>query len=234
MSGEFSSVFWYTLRVAAAQEDCAVRLRIWIPIVLASAAALFACEDDSTGPQHPAAPDSSRFAVIQTTMGDITIELFPEEAPITVQNFRRYAAEHFYDGLIFHRVIDNFIDQGGGFTAAMVLRQPTHDPIPSEAGNGLSNDKYTVGMVRTSVVNSATSQFFINLKDNLFLNHKDDTPQGFGYAVFGKVVKGMDVVDAIAVVPTGTVNGYNDVPLTPVVMTRVIVRPALFEVQWPQ
>jgi peptidyl-prolyl cis-trans isomerase B (cyclophilin B) len=198
-----------------------MRLRIGIPVLLVVLAALFACDDESTtGPNSPPAPDSSQYAVIQTTMGDITIELFPDKAPLTVANFRRYAADHFYDGLIFHRVIDNFVDQGGGFTADMVQRQPTHDPIPCEAGNGLSNDRYTVGMARTSVVNSATSQFFINLKDNTFLNHKDDTPQGFGYAVFGKVVKGMDVVDAIATVPTGSMNGYNDVPLTPIVMTH--------------
>jgi len=211
-----------------------MRARVFIPVVIATLAALFACEDDSTTMRTSGAPDSSRFAVIQTTMGDITIELFPEKAPVSVQNFRRYAAEHFYDGLIFHRVIGNFIDQGGGFTADMILRPPTHDPIPCEAGNGLSNDRYTVGMARTSVVNSATSQFFINLKDNTFLNHKDDTPQGFGYAVFARVVKGMNVVDAIATVPTGQMNGYNDVPLTPIVMTHVIVQPPIFEVPWPQ
>jgi cyclophilin family peptidyl-prolyl cis-trans isomerase len=211
-----------------------MRARVFIPVVLATVAALFACDDESTTKRTSGAPDSSGFAVIQTTMGDITIELFPEKAPISVENFRRYAAEHFYDGLIFHRVIGNFIDQGGGFTPDMVQRLPTHDPIPCEAGNGLSNDRYTVGMVRTSVVNSATSQFFINTKDNPFLNHKDETPQGFGYAVFGKVVKGQDVVDAINAVPTGNVNGYNDVPLTPIVMTRVIVRPPVFEVPWPQ
>jgi cyclophilin family peptidyl-prolyl cis-trans isomerase len=210
-----------------------MRARVFVPVVLATLAALFACDDESTAPHHAGAPDSS-YVVIQTTMGDITIELFPEKAPISVQNFRRYAAEHFYDGLIFHRVIDNFIDQGGGFTADMVPRPPTHGPIQCEAGNGLSNDRYTVGMVRTSVVNSATSQFYINTNDNTFLNHKDDTPQGFGYAVFGKVVKGQEVVDAINAVPTGTVDGHNDVPLTPIVMTRVVVHPPVFEVPWPQ
>jgi cyclophilin family peptidyl-prolyl cis-trans isomerase len=211
-----------------------MRARVFIPVVLATVAALFACDDDSTTLRTSGAPDSSAYAVIQTTMGDITIELFADKAPITVQNFRRYAGEHFYDGLIIHRVILNFMDQGGGFTADMVPRQPTHEPIENEAGNGLTNDKYTVGMARTSVVNSATSQFFINAKDNPFLNHKDDTPQGFGYAVFGRVVKGQAVVDAINAVPTGTVNGFNDVPLTPIVMTRVIVSPPLFELPWLQ
>jgi len=204
-----------------------MRARTFLPILVVVIAALFACDDESTGPHGPAAPDSSRFAVIQTTMGDIKIELYPEAAPITVENFRRYAAEHFYDGLIFHRVIANFMNQGGGFTQGMIPRQPTHPPIENEAGNGLSNDKYTIAMARTSVVNSATSQFFINTKDNAFLNHKDDTPQGFGYAVFGKVVEGMDVVDAINAVPTGFVNGMNDVPVTTILIRSVHAWPAI-------
>jgi cyclophilin family peptidyl-prolyl cis-trans isomerase len=208
----------------------AVRVRTAISLLLVALAALLACDDESTtGPHSPAAPDSSQYAVIQTTMGDITIELNPEKAPLTVANFRLYAAEHFYDGLIVHRVIANFMDQAGAYREGMVFIAPTHDPIVNEAGNGLTNDKYTVAMARTSVVNSATSQFFINAKDNAFLNHKDDTPQGYGYAVFGRVVKGMDVVDAINAVPTGVVNGVYDVPLTPVVMTRVVVHRALFE-----
>jgi cyclophilin family peptidyl-prolyl cis-trans isomerase len=148
---------------------------------------------------------------------------------ITVANFRRYAREHFFDGLTFHRVIENFMIQGGQYEPGMVLRAPTHDPIVCEAGNGLPNDKYAVGMARTYIVNSATSSFFINLKDNAFLNHKDETPQGFGYAVFGHVVKGTEVVDAIGALPTGTRNGFNDVPLTPVVINHVILHRALFE-----
>jgi peptidyl-prolyl cis-trans isomerase B (cyclophilin B) len=202
-----------------------MRIRTVIPILFAVVAALFACDEDSTGPHGPAAPDSSRFAVIQTTMGDITIELNAEKAPLTVANFRRYAAEHFYDGLIFHRVIPNFMNQGGGFSPGMVLKAPTHDPILNEADNGLTNDKYTIAMVRSSVVNSATSQFFINTKDNAFLNHVDDTPQGFGYAVFGRVVEGMDVVDAINAVPTGRLNGFNDVPLTTILIRSVYLYP---------
>ncbi|HKW15030.1 MAG TPA: peptidylprolyl isomerase [Candidatus Krumholzibacteria bacterium] len=198
-----------------------MRTRIVIPILFAVVAALFACEEDSTGPHHPAAPDTSRFFLIQTSMGDITLELYPDKAPVTVENFRRYAREYFYDGLIFHRVIQNFMNQGGGFTPTMSPRNPTHPPIQNEAGNGLSNVKYTIAMARTSVVNSATSQFFINAKDNLFLDHHDETPQGFGYAVFGKVVEGMAVVDSINVVPTGSVNGYNDVPKTTILIQSV-------------
>ena len=198
-----------------------MRVRTFLPILVAVLAALFACDDESTGPHGPAVPDSSRFFVIQTTMGDITVELYPDKAPITVQNFRRYASERFYDGLIFHRVIANFMNQGGGFTPNMIQRQPTHAPIENEAGNGLSNDKYTIAMARTSVVNSATSQFFINTHDNAFLNHHDETPQGFGYAVFGKVIEGMAVVDSINTVPTGAVNGYNDVPQTTILIQSV-------------
>jgi cyclophilin family peptidyl-prolyl cis-trans isomerase len=207
-----------------------VRIRTAVSFLLVALAALFACDDESfTGPHDPAAPDSSQYAVIQTTMGDITIELFPHEAPLTVVNFHRYASEHFYDGLIFHRVIQNFVIQAGTYEASLAPREPTHAPISNEAGNGLSNLRGMVGMVWTSDPQSATSQFFINQRDNFFLDHRNDTVQGFGYAVFGRVVKGMNVVDAIAAVPTGPLNGFDDVPLTPVVMTRVIVHRGLFE-----
>jgi len=198
-----------------------MRVRTFLSILVAVVAALFACDDESTGPHGPAAPDSSRFYVIQTTMGDIKVELYPDKAPVTVENFRRYAREHFYDGLIFHRVINNFMNQGGGFTPAMIQRQPTHPPIQNEAGNGLSNTRYTIAMARTSVVNSATSQFFINAKDNTFLDHHDETQQGFGYAVFGKVIEGTAVVDSINVVPTGPLNGFNDVPKTTILIESV-------------
>jgi len=150
--------------------------------------------------------------VLETSKGNIEVELNEAKAPVTVKNFLDYVDSHFYDGLIFHRVIDNFMIQGGGFTADMSQKEGKA-PIENEAGNGLTNDKYTIAMARTSVVNSATAQFFINTKDNTFLNHKDNTPQGFGYAVFGKVVKGMDVVDAIGKTKTGLKNGMNDVPL---------------------
>ena len=150
--------------------------------------------------------------VLETSKGNIEIELNPDKAPITVSNFLWYVDNKFFDGLIFHRVIAGFMIQGGGFTPEM--SQKSGKPaIENEAGNGLTNDKYTVAMARTNVVNSATSQFFINVADNAFLNHKNETPQGFGYCVFGKVVKGMDVVDAIGKVKTGTKNGMNDVPV---------------------
>ena len=157
--------------------------------------------------------------VLETSKGNIEVELNEAKAPISVKNFLDYVDSHFYDGLIFHRVIDNFMIQGGGFTPDMAQKNGKA-PIENEAGNGLTNDKYTIAMARTSVVNSATSQFFINTKDNAFLNHKDKTPQGFGYAVFGKVVKGQDVVDAIGKVPTGTKNGFNDVPTETVTIVK--------------
>jgi cyclophilin family peptidyl-prolyl cis-trans isomerase len=204
-----------------------MRLRTAIFVLLVALAGLFACDDESTGPHHPAAPDSSRFVFLQTTSGNITVELYPDKAPLTVANFRRYTTEHFYDRLIFHRVIANFMIQGGGFYANMTAKAATHPPIANEAGNGLSNVRGTISMARTIVVNSATSQFFINTKDNTFLDHHDDTPQGFGYAVFGRVVDGMDVVDAIDTLQTGTRNGFNDVPVTTVTIYRALLQRTL-------
>ena len=158
--------------------------------------------------------------VMETSEGAITIELWAKKAPETVKNFLRYADEKFYDGTIFHRVIDNFMIQGGGFTADMKQKDP-HDPIKNEAAAELKNDRGTIAMARTRQVNSANSQFFINLKDNNFLNHSDNTPRGFGYAVFGKVIKGMEVVDRIAKVKTTTSGPYRDVPEKSVVIKRV-------------
>jgi cyclophilin family peptidyl-prolyl cis-trans isomerase len=157
--------------------------------------------------------------VLETSKGVIEVELNEAKAPISAKNFLDYVDSKFYDGLIFHRVIDNFMIQGGGFTPDMAQKNGKA-PIENEAGNGLTNDKYTIAMARTSVVNSATSQFFINTKDNAFLNHKDKTPQGFGYAVFGKVVKGQEIVDAIGKVKTGTKNGFNDVPAETVTIVK--------------
>jgi cyclophilin family peptidyl-prolyl cis-trans isomerase len=157
--------------------------------------------------------------VLETSKGNIEIELNEAKAPVSTKNFLDYVDSHFYDGLIFHRIIDNFMIQGGGFTPDM-SQKTGKPPIENEAGNGLANDKYTLAMARTSVVNSATSQFFINTKDNAFLNHKDNTPQGFGYAVFGKVVKGQEVVDAIGKTKTGMKNGMNDVPLEAVTIVK--------------
>ncbi len=156
-------------------------------------------------------------AEIDTTMGKIKIELFEKEAPVSVKNFIDYAKSGFYSGTIFHRVIPNFMIQGGGFTADLT-QKPTREPIKNEAGNGLKNDRGTIAMARTSVVDSATAQFFINVKDNGFLNHRDDSMQGYGYAVFGKVIDGMDVVDKIAASKTGFQKGMGDVPVTAVVI----------------
>ena len=157
--------------------------------------------------------------VLKTNMGDITIELYPDKAPISVQNFLWYVDNEFYDGLIFHRVIKNFMIQGGGFNTEM-LKKAGNPAIENEATNGLKNDKYTLAMARTSAVHSATSQFFINLKDNGFLDHKNTTAQGFGYCVFGKVVEGQDVVDSIGEIETGSRKGYNDVPLKSVIIKQ--------------
>ena len=158
--------------------------------------------------------------VMETSEGVITIELWADKAPVTVKNFLRYSDEKFYDGTIFHRVIDNFMIQGGGFTADM-KKKNGHEPVKNEATSELKNDRGTIAMARTSQVNSATCQFFINLKNNDFLNHRDNTPRGFGYAVFGKVIKGQEVVDRIAKVKTTTSGPYRDVPAKPVVIKSV-------------
>ena len=150
----------------------------------------------------------------QTTLGDFTIELMPKEAPVTVENFERYVREEFFDGLIFHRVIPGFVIQGGGLTPDM-SQKDHHAPIKNEATNGVKNERGFLSMARTNDINSATSQFFINLKDNDFLDHK---PGSYGYAVFAKVVDGMDVIDQIAGVKTGRRRGHDDVPVEDVVI----------------
>lgn len=149
--------------------------------------------------------------IMKTSMGDIKIELNAEKAPISVKNFLSYVDDKFYDGTIFHRVIKDFMIQGGGFTAEM-NQKSTKAPIKNEAQNGLKNERGTIAMARTMVVDSATSQFFINTVDNGFLNFSSPDPRGFGYCVFGKVVEGMDVVDKIRAVSTGVKNGMGDVP----------------------
>ena len=162
----------------------------------------------------PTAAGGDRPVVIfSTSMGDITIELLSEEAPVTAKNFLDYVDAGFFDGTIFHRVIPGFVIQGGGFTADM-NQKPTRAPIKNEADNGVRNLRGTLSMARTSDINSATSQFFINLKDNAFLDHGS---RDFGYAVFGRVVEGMDVVDKIAAVKTGNRGPHSDVPVEPVV-----------------
>jgi cyclophilin family peptidyl-prolyl cis-trans isomerase len=157
--------------------------------------------------------------VMETSLGAITIELYPDKAPETVRNFLAYVDEGFYNGTIFHRVIPGFVIQGGGFTPGM-RKKPTHAPIRNEAANGLANLRGTLSMARTGVIDSATSQFFINLRDNRSLDHRGNSPSAFGYAVFGRVVDGMDVVDRIAAVPTGRMGRYRDVPREDVVIVR--------------
>jgi len=157
---------------------------------------------------------------LHTNFGEITLELDAEKAPITVANFLKYVDSGFYDGTIFHRVINNFMIQGGGFDANMSQKN-TEAEIKNEADNGLGNDKYTIAMARTSAPHSASSQFFINVADNDFLNHTSPTGSGWGYCVFGEVVEGMDVVDKIKVVKTTSRMGHQDVPEEDVVMESV-------------
>ncbi|WP_415834286.1 peptidylprolyl isomerase [Kerstersia similis] len=156
---------------------------------------------------------------LQTNQGDIIIALDAEKAPVSAANFLTYVQEGFYDGTIFHRIIDGFMIQGGGFEAGMKQKQ-THAPIKNEADNGLKNKRYTLAMARTSDPHSATAQFFINVKDNDFLNFSAPTPQGWGYAVFGEVVEGQDIVDKIKGTRTGSRGFHQDVPVEDVVIIK--------------
>ncbi len=162
------------------------------------------------------------YVELETTMGNIVIELNHEKAPNTVANFLEYVKSGHYDGTIFHRVIDGFMIQGGGMDANM-KEKSTNAPIQNEADNGLKNEVGTIAMARTSDPHSATAQFFINVKDNSFLNFSGKNPQGWGYAVFGKVIEGMDIVNKIKGVPTGKYGFHADVPTTPVVITHAKV-----------
>jgi cyclophilin family peptidyl-prolyl cis-trans isomerase len=155
--------------------------------------------------------------LFETTLGNFTIEFFEKEAPISVANFKKYIDEEFFDGTIFHRIVPGFVIQGGGFTEDMTQKK-NNPAIKNEADNGLKNSRGTLSMARTNDINSATSQFFVNLKDNDFLDHSRGN---FGYAVFAKVTKGMDVIDKIAAVETGRKKGFDDVPVEPVIMTKV-------------
>jgi peptidyl-prolyl cis-trans isomerase B (cyclophilin B) len=154
--------------------------------------------------------------------GVVTLELDEQKAPKTVANFLSYVKKGHYDGTVFHRVIDGFMIQGGGFAPGM-NQKPTDAPVENEANNGLKNKKYTVAMARTSAPHSASAQFFINVADNDFLDHKSPTPQGWGYAVFGKVVGGQDVIDRIKGVATGTMGGHGDVPKQDVVLEKAVL-----------
>jgi peptidyl-prolyl cis-trans isomerase B (cyclophilin B) len=159
---------------------------------------------------------------LETSAGNIVIELYPDKAPKTVANFLQYANDGFYNGTIFHRVIDGFMIQGGGFESGMKQKK-VGTPVQNEATNGLKNDAYTLAMARTSDPHSATAQFFINVADNDFLNHSAPTPQGWGYCVFGRVVEGKDVVDRIKKVRTGSRSGHQDVPQDDVVIEKAEV-----------
>lgn len=167
-----------------------------------------------------AADNANPIVTMETNKGTVKIELWADRAPITVANFLRYTDAKFYDGLIFHRVIPGFMIQGGGYNPEL-LEQTTYEPIKNEATAELKNSRGTLAMARTQVVDSASSQFFINLVDNNFLDHTDETARGFGYAVFAEVVEGMDIVDQIAAVQTGSQRGHQDVPVEPVVIISV-------------
>ena len=160
--------------------------------------------------------------LFETTLGNITIELFETDAPETTANFKQYVEDGFYDGTIFHRVIDGFMIQGGGFEPGMIQKD-ARDPISNEASNGLSNNRGTIAMARTMEPHSATAQFFINVSDNDFLNFRSETPDGFGYCVFGRVFDGLDVVDAIKAVETTHRAGHSDVPRDDVVINQASI-----------
>ncbi|HEX2229957.1 MAG TPA: peptidylprolyl isomerase [Candidatus Binatia bacterium] len=168
--------------------------------------------------------DKNPVVVMSTSKGDIRIELEAEKAPITTQNFIDYVKGGHYDGLIFHRVIPGFMIQGGGMDAQMAEKK-TRAPIKNEAANGLQNKTGSIAMARTNAVDSATCQFFINVKDNDFLNHRSDSPSEFGYAVFGRVIEGMDIVRQIEKVKTGSRGPHDDVPVEAVVITAAKVEP---------
>ena len=159
---------------------------------------------------------------IATTVGQMTLELDADNAPKTVENFLSYASSGFYDGTIFHRVINNFMIQGGGFTTDME-QKPTQAPVDNEANNGLKNERGTIAMARTQDPHSATAQFFINVQDNDFLNHTGENMQGWGYTVFGKVTQGEDVLDKIRCVQTGSQGGHQDVPTEPIIIESISV-----------
>lgn len=160
--------------------------------------------------------------LFETTLGNITVELFETDAPETTVNFRQYVEDAFYDGTIFHRVIDGFMIQGGGFEPGMVQKD-TRDPISNEASNGLANNRGTIAMARTMDPHSATAQFFINVTDNDFLNFRSETPDGFGYCVFGRVFEGMDIVDEIKATETTHRAGHSDVPKDDIIITKASI-----------
>ena len=183
--------------------------KIFIPLLVALTSCVDVIENDEA---NNLMENKMTQVTIKTSVGDIQLELNDEKAPITVENFKTIASSGYYEGTIFHRVKNGFMIQGGGLTADMNNKSSGTGPIQNEANNGLPNDRGTIAMARTMDPHSATSQFFINHKDNAFLNHTGETSQGWGYAVFGMVTEGMDVVDQIAEVATGSSGAYQDVP----------------------
>jgi cyclophilin family peptidyl-prolyl cis-trans isomerase len=194
-------------------------LSLKIALVMGIGALLAATVGGDAGAADAADAKKNPVVILDTSLGTIKVELDPVKAPISSKNFLEYVEAKHYDGLVFHRVISNFMIQGGGMTPDLQQRK-TRAPIKNEAANGLKNNRGTIAMARTGVVDSATSQFFINVKDNDFLNHTNATAQGFGYAVFGKVIEGMDVVDKIRNVQTGA----QDVPVEAVVIKSATVK----------
>ena len=201
-----------------------IQITFLIVIVTAVAVIFFLSPSDQNGqttyyPQE----DQMSLVTISTSAGDIHLELDAENAPITVANFLQLAKDGYYNGTIFHRIIDGFMVQGGGLDENMAPKPTETEPIQNEANNGLKNDRGTLAMARTMDPHSATGQFFVNHKDNDFLNHTSETSQGWGYAVFGSVIDGMDIVDQIALSTTSTVGGYADAPLEPTIINSVTV-----------
>jgi peptidyl-prolyl cis-trans isomerase B (cyclophilin B) len=184
--------------------------------------ALLSCAVAMTLGSEAGAAGKTDRVKLSTTMGDIILELYPEKAPATVENFLQYVKDGYYNGTVFHRVINGFMIQGGGMDASLTAK-PTRPSIKNEADNGLKNEPYTIAMARTNDPNSATSQFFINVADNQALNFKAKTPSGWGYAVFGRVIQGKEVVDKIKAVPTGNQGRYENVPTTPVTITKATI-----------
>jgi peptidyl-prolyl cis-trans isomerase B (cyclophilin B) len=194
-----------------------MRTLILSALLCLSATSSFATENKMSQPSS-----SSNKVKLTTSLGTIIVQLNAEKAPVSSANFLTYVNEGFYNGTIFHRVIKSFMAQGGGFDTAFKQKE-VHAPIKNEADNGLKNNRATLAMARTNDPNSATAQFFINLKDNAFLDHTSPTSSGWGYAVFGEVVEGMDVVDAMATQPTGNKSGYQDVPNTDIIIEKAEV-----------
>ena len=202
------------------------KIQITVLIIIVTAVALIfflSPIDQKDQTEYYPEEDQMSLVTISTSAGEIHLELDADNAPITVANFLQLAKDGYYTGTIFHRIIEGFMVQGGGLDEDMTPKPTNTDPIQNEANNGLKNDRGTIAMARTMDPHSATGQFFINHKDNDFLNHTSETSQGWGYAVFGSVIGGMDVVDQIALSTTSTVGGYADAPLEPTIIHSVTV-----------